>query len=171
MRHSVFRDGVIAGTLGATAVAILFFIVDIVAGHPLHTPLGLGRGLISVLGPAAKDSDFVVIAAYTLFHYVAFIAVATLASVIVHWGLEVPGVLAGAFVLFVATEIGFYLMSSILADSPFFGTLSWVQVATGNLVAAVVMGAYLWRTHPTLGHGLDMALKGEDDVEVVPGGR
>jgi len=166
MRHSVFRDGVIAGSLGATAVAILFFIVDIVAGHPLHTPLGLGRGLISVLGPVAtNDSDFVVIAAYTLFHYAAFIAVATLAAVIVHWGLEVPGVLAGAFVLFVATEIGFYLMSSILADSPFFGTLSWVQVATGNLVAAVVMGAYLWRTHPTLGHGLNVALRGDDDGE------
>src|SRR4051812_4018129 len=101
MRHSVFRDGVIAGTLGATAVAILFFIVDVVAGHPLHTPLGLGRGLISVLGPGANDSNVVVIAAYTLFHYAAFIAVATLAAVIVHWGLEVPGVLAGAFVVFV----------------------------------------------------------------------
>jgi hypothetical protein len=168
MRHSVFRDGVIAGTLGATAVAILFFIVDVVAGHPLHTPLGLGRGLISVLGPGANDSNVVVIAAYTLFHYAAFIAVATLAAVIVHWGLEVPGVLAGAFVVFVATEIGFYLMSSILADSPFFGTLSWIQVASGNLLAAIVMGAYLWRTHPTLGHGLNVALRGDDDGEPHP---
>jgi hypothetical protein len=150
---------------------VWFFFVDMIAGRPLYTPLGLGRGLISVLGAGHRDSDFVVIASYTLFHYAAFIGVALLAAVIVHWGLRVPGVLAGAFVLFVAIEIGFYAYSSILAGSPFFGTLSWVQVSTGNLIAAIVMGTYLWRTHPALGHGLDLALKGEDDRETVGAAR
>jgi hypothetical protein len=166
-RHSILRDGVVAGFLGATAVAVWFFIIDLVLKRPLYTPLGLGRGLISVLGAGHNDSPAIVIVAYTIFHYIAFVGVALLAAVILHWGQRVPGVLAGAFVLFVATEIGFYLLSSILADSPFFGTLSWVQVATGNLIAAIVMGIYLWRTHPGVGHELDLALKGEDDPGTV----
>ena len=54
------------------------------------------------------------------------------------------------------------VLSAVLAESPVFGTLSWVQVATGNLIAAIVMGVYLWRTHPEVVHELDLALKGED---------
>ena len=150
--------------LGATAVALWFFIVDLILGRPFYTPLGLGRGLISVLGAGHHDSSVAVVIAYTAFHYAAFIGVALLAAVIVHWGHRVPGVLAGAFVLFVAIEIGFYAYSSILAGSRFFGTLSWMQVTIGNVIAAIVMGVYLWRTHPLLGHELDLALKGEDDV-------
>ena len=36
--HSIVREGVIAGFLGATAVAVWFFVVDLIAGHALvHT--------------------------------------------------------------------------------------------------------------------------------------
>jgi hypothetical protein len=166
-RHSVLRDGVVAGFLGATAVAVLFFFVDLFTGQVLRTPLGLGRGLISVLGPGHIDAAPVVITVYTIFHYLAFMAVATLAGLILHIGRRMPGVLAGAFVLFVVVEAGFYFWSSILSGSPFFGTLSWVQVSVGNLIAAIVMGIYLWRTHPEAVHELDLALKGEDDLETA----
>jgi hypothetical protein len=166
-RHSILRDGVVAGFLGATAVAVMFLFIDLFLGRPFHTPLGLGRGLISVLGPGHIDAAPVVIAVYTIFHYLAFMAVAALAALILHLGRRTPGVLAGAFVLFVVIELGFYFWSSILSGSPFFGTLSWVQVSLGNLVAAIVMGIYLWRTHPEAMHELDLALKGEDDPGTV----
>ena len=167
-RHSILRDGIVAGFLGATAVALLFLFVDLFAGRPFYTPLGLGRGLISVLGPGHIDAPAVVITVYTIFHYLAFMAVGTLAALIIHLARRMPGMLAGAFVLFVVIELGFYLWSSILAGSPFFGTLSWLQVSAGNLVAAIVMGVYLWRTHPEVVHELDLALKGEDDPGTVP---
>ena len=88
---------------------------------------------------------------YTLFHFVAFILAGLLVAVIVHFAEREPGVLAGAMMLFVAFEIGFYGLSSALSESPMFGALGWAQVATGNLVAAIVMGSYMWRTHPELG--------------------
>jgi hypothetical protein len=160
MRHTIFRDGVVAGVLGATAVAIWFFIVDLIAGHMLATPGGLGKGLLNLFGPGLGDRLGVAVFAYTVFHYLAFILVGLLASLIVHWAEKQPSVLAGAFILFVSVEIGFYAWSSIL--SPFLGALSWVQVSVGNLIAAVVMGFYLWKSHPALGHELDMALSGED---------
>jgi hypothetical protein len=57
-------------------------------------------------------------------------------------------------------EFGFYLMTQILAQSPTYAGLSAIQVSVGNLVAAAVMGGYLWRAHPALKSGLDHALSG-----------
>jgi hypothetical protein len=38
-------------------------------------------------------------------------------------------------------------------------------VAVGNLVAALVMGFYMWRTHPELKHELTWALSGGERRE------
>lgn len=159
MRHSIVRDGLTAGVLGATVVAAWFFLIDLFFSRPLETPFVLGRGLIGIFG-IAPTNRMGVIAAYTVFHYAAFIGVALLAAFIIHSGERMPSVLAGAFLFFVAIELGFYLMTLILSKSPSYGGLSAVQVATGNLVAAIAMGTYLWRTHPKLKAGLDHALSG-----------
>ena len=161
-RHTILRDGLIAGLLGATAVALWFFIVDLIAGRPFFTPVGLGRGLFSIFGQGRGDSAVLLVIGYTIFHYLAFILVGLIAALIVHVAEREPSILAGALILFVAIEIGFYAMSSALAHSPFFGTLSWIQVSVGNLVAALVMGTYLWRTHPELKDELDFALSGRE---------
>ena len=102
------------------------------------------------------------VVSYTIFHYVSFIGAGLLVSVIVHWAQTQPTVLAGAMMLFVAFEIGFYGLSAALQESPFLGALGWAQVATGNLIAAVVMGTYMWRTHPELKAELNYALAGEE---------
>ena len=162
MKHSIRRDGIVAGLLGATAVAVWFFIVDLIRQRPFFTPIGLGRGLLSVLGPGKDDSAVLLVIGYTIFHYLAFIAVGLFVAMIVHLARREPSVLAGALILFVAIEIGFYAMSAVLAESPFFGTLSWIQVSVGNLIAAVVMGTYLWRTHPELKGELEFALGGTE---------
>jgi hypothetical protein len=161
MRHTIARDGIIAGVLGATAVAAWFLGVDTIYSHPLATPEALGRGLLRVLGPPGTESTATFVTVYTLFHFAAFIAVGLLVSAIVHWAQQEPSILAGAMILFVALEIGIYGLSSALRESPVFGAIGWAAVATGNLVAAVVMGTYMWRTHPELKHELDQALGGQ----------
>jgi hypothetical protein len=160
MRHTIVRDGVVAGILGASAVALWFLGLDTIRGHPFATPAALGRGLVGILGPRGSEGAAVFVAAYTVFHYVAFIGIGLLVAVIVHFAQREPTVLAGAMMLFVAFEIGFYGLSSALSESPFFGALGWAQVATGNLIAALVMGTYMWRTHPELGRELNQALSG-----------
>ena|SRR5690349_4693296 len=161
MRHSISRDGLIAGVLGATAVALLFFIGDMLAKAPLATPYALGRGLFEFFR-VASTNKLLVVAVYTVFHYAAFIAVGTAAAGIIRWGESTPSVLAGAFVLFVMIEIGFYGLTRILAQSPSYGGLSATEVAIGNLIAAATMGTYLWRAHPELRVGLDHALSGNE---------
>jgi hypothetical protein len=160
MRHTIARDGIVAGILGATAVALWFLGLDIIYRHAFATPEALGRGLLRILGPQGSEGSAVFVIVYTIFHFAAFILAGLLVAVIVHFAEREPGVLAGAMMLFVAFEIGFYALSSALSESPMFGALGWAQVATGNLVAAIVMGTYMWRTHPGLGRELKHALDG-----------
>jgi hypothetical protein len=160
MRHTIARDGIVAGILGATAVALWFLGLDVIYRHAFATPEALGRGLLRILGPRGGEGAAVFVTVYTIFHFVAFIAAGMLVAVIVHFAEREPGVLAGAMMLFVAFEIGFYALSSALSESPLFGALGWAQVATGNLIAAIVMGTYMWRTHPELRQELNHALSG-----------
>ncbi len=162
MRHTVARDGIIAGLLGATAVAIWFLGVDLMYAHPLATPAALGRSLLRLFGPPGDDGTMTFVVAYTVFHYIAFVIAGLLVSVVVHWAQSSPTVLAGAMMLFVAFEIGFYALSAALREAPFLGALGWGQVATGNLVAALVMGTYMWRVHPELKGELSYALGGRE---------
>lgn len=124
----------------------------------------LARGLLGLLG-VTWTNKLLVGGAYTVFHYGAFIAVASLAAGLIHWAEKVPSVLAGAFVRFVMIEFGFYLMTQILAQSPTYGGLSAMQVSVGNLIAAAVMGTYLWQAHPALKAGLDKALSGRPEFQ------
>jgi hypothetical protein len=162
MRHSLVRDGIVAGVLGATAVAVWFLGVDLIYSHAFATPEALGRGVLRLFGPPGSEGPMVFVLVYTIFHYVAFIGAGLLVSVIVYWAQTSPTVLAGAMMLFVAFEIGFYGLSSALEQSPFLGALGWAQVATGNLIAALVMGTYMWRTHPELKSELNYALAGKE---------
>jgi hypothetical protein len=161
MRHTIVRDGIVAGLLGASAVAIWFFAMDLIYSQPLATPAALGQGLLGVLGPKGSEGTATFVIVYTIFHVAAFIAVGLLVAAIVHWARREPSILAGALMLFVALEIGIYAISSALRASPFLGAIGWAQVAVGNLIAAAVMGTYMWRTHPELRQGLDRALGGQ----------
>ncbi|MGH7710331.1 MAG: hypothetical protein ACREOG_03555, partial [Gemmatimonadaceae bacterium] len=69
MRFQTVREGVITGAIGATAVAVWFFVVDIVSGQPFHTPATLGEAVSAFFGPTEGESAFRHIAIYTVFHY------------------------------------------------------------------------------------------------------
>jgi len=159
--HSTLREGTFAGVLGATVVAVWFLIVDVIAGQPLHTPRALGTALFSILGPLGFESPSVYVIAYTVVHYVLFILAGLIATAVIHASQREPTVLAGAFVLFIVLEIAFYGFVSLLANT-LLRELAWYNVAIGNLLAAVVMGTYLWRRHPALGANLSYSLSGKE---------
>src|SRR5258706_3947927 len=134
MRRKIVRDGVIAGILGATAVAVWFLGVDVIYAHAFRTPTALGKGLLRLFGPPTDDSVFMLVAAYTVFHYVAFIAAGLLVSVIVHWAQTQPTVLAGAPMLFVAVENGFYGLRSALGGLTSLCALRLAPAAAGQVL-------------------------------------
>jgi hypothetical protein len=156
--HSIVREGLMAGFLGATAVAVWFFVVDLIGGRPLFTPNVLGEGLLSVFGRSPEPRALNIIG-YTIFHYAAFTLVGMLAVVLVHAGERIPSVLAGSMILFVAIELGFYGLVALLQQTV-LGNFAWYQILAGNLLAALLMGTYLWRSHPAMREGLVRALEG-----------
>ena len=163
--HNSWREGIIAGFIGATALAVWFFIVDMLAGHPLYTPTILGQGLFSVLGSTAGDPQMLHVAVYTVFHYGAFMLFGVLAAMAVHRSERQPSILALLLVGFVVLEMGFYGYTAILSSAGVLpGELAWYQVAIGNLLSAVTMGAYLYRLHPALGRNFARALADEQST-------
>jgi hypothetical protein len=160
-RHPV-REGIIAGIIGATSVAVWFFIVDLVSGRLLFTPVTLGRALLSVLGPQRDAGMFVPVAAYTLFHYAVFIIIGIVVAYVLRAAETEPSVLVGLLILFVAFELGFYGLTALLSEGSLFGSVAWYQIGAANLVAALMMGRYLWRGHPRAGARLRDALAGHE---------
>ncbi len=162
-RHSSIREGIIAGVLGATTIAVWFLIVDVIAGHALYTPDLLGRGLISILGkpPAMPDTMATHVFGYTLFHYASFVLVGVVVAWIVHQSARTPAVLAGLLLMFVTFELGAYGLTGLLTESE-FGGMAWYQIFIANLLATAIMGWYMWVRHPDLKRDINAALAGED---------
>ena len=166
--HPLLHDGVIAGLIGATVIAVWFFIFDALAGQPFFTPATLGHGLLDVLGkqPVQDDSMVIHVLAYTVFHFAAFMLVGLVTSLIVFLAQREPSILFGFLVLFVAFELGFYGLVGLLHQATALREFAWYTVLAGNLLAALAMGWYFWRTHKELAeefrHSLDW------DAELVP---
>ena len=161
--RNVIREGLIAGVIGATSIAIWFLIVDTIAQRPLFTPALLGSGLMNVFqrgastGPASFAESVII---YTVFHYAAFCIGGIIVSVVVGVAESTPSILGGFFILFIAFEIGIHGLVALLQESTILGALAWYQIMIGNLLAAFCMGGYLWRRHPELRMEMRHALDG-----------
>lgn len=159
-RARIWKEGMIAGLLGAGGVALWFLILDLLTGAAFATPEMLGRTLLSVLGKGIDLSPVMNVLWYTLFHVAAFGAMGMLVSLLVAVSERTPGVLAGLLIFFVVFEAGFYGLTVFLSQSEQFGSLAWYQIGAANLLAAFLMGRYLWREHPELGARVAQVLEG-----------
>jgi|RhiMetdeSRZDD1v2_1073273.scaffolds.fasta_scaffold387290_2 hypothetical protein len=159
-RHGTIREGLIAGVLGATGVAVWFLIVDVIAGQPFFTPRVLGESVKSIVAPDNFYSPFVIVALYTVFHYAVFILCGIVAVALVHGSAKQVAMLAGVTMLFVAFEVAFYGYVAMLQLATRLEGIAWYQVGAANLVAAALMGRYLWMKHPELTHQLNESLSG-----------
>jgi putative oxidoreductase len=158
------RQGVIAGVIGATVIAVWFFFIDLLAGRPLFTPLTLGRGLIALLTPFSPESTLAIVLSYTVFHYAAFVLVGLVAVMIVDVANREPSILWGFLILFAAMEVGFYALVGLLQQVTSLGSLAWYNVMAGNLLALAAMGFYLLRAHPVLREQFRHAMDGSPHV-------
>lgn len=161
-RDRFVREGVVAGVLSATAVAVWLFVVDTLARHPLFTPQVLGQGLLGFFGVRMDDTPLNYVVIYTIFHYTAFALIGVMVSAIVHQARRTPAVLAGFVIVFVAFELGFYGFVAVLSLSTALGDLAWYQIMLANLLAALVMLGFMWLRHPELKGEFGEALGGTD---------
>jgi hypothetical protein len=157
----MWRDGIVAGLLGAGGVAVWFFAVDLIAGRPFFTPALLGRAMLSVLGRGIENHGTVFfVVAYTLLHVIAFTVAGCIGSSLLTASRSVPQVAVGIAFFFTVFEVGFYFFAIFLSERDVLGALAWYQIGAANLVASGLVGGYLLRRHPEFGGNLSHALDG-----------
>ncbi|HET7876750.1 MAG TPA: hypothetical protein VFN71_14600 [Methylomirabilota bacterium] len=143
----VAREGLVAGLLGAVAVAVWFLIYDVVTAAPLRTPALLGAALFHGLrDPGALVITLPLVAQYTVVHGVAFILFGWTVAGLLALADREPRLLFGVFMLFCCFEVSFGALIAILA-AWLLEELAWWTILVGNFLAAAVMVGYFFRGH------------------------
>jgi hypothetical protein len=149
-QHSTLREGVVTGIIGAVIVAVWYFIVDLAAGQPLHTPNVLGK--IFLRGDLTPGTARIVpqaVVLYTLIHLVLFGLVGVALTWLTHLASRSPALRMGVWIgLLVA--FGLFAgetYSLAVASGERFSP--WLVIA-GSLLGVLGMAGFLWRRHPQL---------------------
>jgi len=143
----VAREGLIAGLLGAVAVAVWFLLYDLAAGVPLRTPALLGGTLFHGLrDPSALVITMPLVLQYTVVHGLAFVLFGWAAAGLLALADREPLLLFGLFMLFCCFEVFFIAAIAILAER-LFETIAWWTILAANLLASLVMLGYFFREH------------------------
>lgn len=146
----IVGDGVAAGLIGASAVALWFLVIDTALREALFTPSLVASALLKGM-PAAPDHavDLTMVAAFTALHSIAFIAFGVIASWLVDQFEHTPDLPLIAIGLFIGLEVGFVAATRIVVpDIPV--VIGHGFIVVGNVFAALGMSFYLhdWQRHP-----------------------
>ncbi len=138
-RQRITVRGIIAGLVGAITTALWFFFLDGSEGQLLRTPAFLAS---VVLRMGTGDASFVPVAAYSVLHGAAFIAVGLGVSWFLHRFRDVPtvglAIVLGVILFVLIAYAGVFVTGVNVVDE-----LDWAVVLTGNLLAAGGMVGYL----------------------------
>ena len=83
-RHSVVREGLVVGIIGAVIVAVWYFVVDLAAGAPLRTPQTIGQLLLHGAAGFDRSISPAAVLVATLFHGAAFVLLGIALTALVH---------------------------------------------------------------------------------------
>ena len=148
--HDLFREGVLAGVIGAAAVAAWFFVTDMLQGRPLSTPSVLGQVILfRVTQPVVSPAQIGPTVAYTLLHVGAFVLFGIALTQLVHLAMGSPLARFGLMIMGVVFELFFFFVTLALFEGTSY-LFPWWSVLGANTIALAGMGYYLLRRHPTL---------------------
>jgi hypothetical protein len=151
------REGVLVGLVGAFALAVWFLLVDVIAGHPLHTPHVLGMALFS--GQRTLGSGFWgPVLGYTIVHGAVFIVAGILLAYVTQMLEQEPAIfLVAFFALFVFFEFAYFVYAVAFVQRV-LDDVSLPALIAGNVIAAGAMGGFLYRRHPRLHFKFELKL-------------
>ena len=142
-RHPL-KEGVIAGALGASVIALWTTAADALTDRLGVTPALVGAWLFSgfgVRGFALNVTGYLV----SLFLGVGVVGVIT--SYLYNASEEQPSRFTSFVGMLVALEVILIMVLVLAARSELFGADAWIYGLVGNALGAWAMGRYLWRQH------------------------
>src|SRR5881397_3111148 len=152
---SVFREGVVAGLLGAAAVALWFLAIDWIQGEPLRTPRLLGTGILR------QTDSLAAIASYTVVHGIAFALFGIVGAALIAGAERQPLFVFALVIFFTAFEV-FFTGGVLIAAKWVLDEIAGWTIFVGNLLATVVMLAYFFKGHREHARRLTAAWAEED---------
>ena len=121
----VSREGLVAGLIGAAAVAVWFLVYDLLAGAPLRTPALLGAAVLEGLrDPAALVITLPLVLKYTVIHGAAFVMFGWAAAGLLALADREPRLIFVFVMLLCCFEVFFFALIAMLAEW-LFETLEW----------------------------------------------
>jgi len=139
----VLREGVVAGIIGATAVALWFLVLDLAYGDPLRTPRFLGTAMLR------QEDALGSVISYTIVHTLAFVLFGLAGALLLAAAEQRPAFLFPFMLLYLAFELFFFAVVLVLARWVLEELAGWA-IVVGNLVAGASMLTYYFRTHRSL---------------------
>ena len=141
----VLGDGLYAGGIGASVVALWFLAVDAVTREPLFTP-SLVAGVLLRGAEASPELpvDLGLVAAYTMIHAFLFVAFGMALDFVVSRLRETPDLPVIAVASFVVMELGF-VAAMRMAVPGVAEVIGHGYIAAGNVFAAIGMATWLHR--------------------------
>lgn len=135
--------GAYAGALGASAIALLFLLVDSVVRAPLWTPSLAGGVLFGGTSPSAPvQTDLALVALYSIVHAALFLSFGAGVALVAARLPRAPRPALLAVGCFLGLELGVLAGSRLLAPGMAEAIgLGWITL--GNALAAVAMTAWL----------------------------
>lgn len=144
---TILREGILAGLIGATVVALWFLAIDAIHGEPLRTPQLLGTAFL-------HQTDAVsAVASYTVVHGLAFILFGILAGILVAGAEREPMFVFFVVIIFTAFEVASFGAIIIAAKWVLDEVAGWT-IFVGNLLAASAMLSFFFRRHRALARRL-----------------
>ncbi|MGO9618571.1 MAG: hypothetical protein ACLP6W_19455 [Bryobacteraceae bacterium] len=144
--QNVLLEGLTAGMLGGSAVALWFLIIDLGRGGMFTTPALLG-GLL--LHGSAVPASLRSAAEYSVVHFAAFVLFGAIAS----WPLKTserhPAFFSGVILLFCVFEFFFLTLVGVVSQEALQTLISW-RIVVGNILATAAMLTFFADQHPWL---------------------
>jgi hypothetical protein len=143
--------GWISGFIGASVLALFFFVIDVAEGRPLWTPAALGSALFlgQRLAPDAH-APLALVAGYTAIHFLVFAALGLITAAILSEPPRKPGTL-GLFAIgggiFAACELSFLAFAWFFSPT-LMSDLGVARITAANAFAATAMTAFIVHRTP-----------------------
>jgi len=142
----ILQEGVAAGLIGAVIVAAWFLAYDLAMGEAFRTPLLLGEAIFNNSMTATTDTMAPLILAYSVIHFLGFIAFGVALAILMTATDREPLVALGVLIVFAIFEVFFFGLVT-LTDSSLLDQLGWWKIITANGLALIGMMMFELRAH------------------------
>jgi hypothetical protein len=147
-------NGVVAGLLGATVVAVWFLVFDVLRGRPFETPALLAAVLLhGASGAALPAVTWSLVVEYTALHVSAFVLFGIIAAALIVAAEREAELVIALIIFFVGFEV-FFIALVLFHGPALLAAISWWSILAGNLLATAAMLGFFFFRHQALGRAL-----------------